>query len=261
MALTSLGPIRFLHEAYLAVTDFQFYRIIFEQPFRRTLLYLLYLSAGAAVILTLTYAWQYGPHVRKIFRWAEQNFPPFEVKEGKLTVEAEQPLIQRYEGKQTITFVFDTSGTYQGLARLEEPAVLFTEEKMYVRHHDQTQIFLWQDLGPVRVGKEELRDWERWCARAYFPVAYSLLLVYALVAKTVQAVFLMTFGILASTREGIWLKWDRYFTITVYSLVPAVIVDLGVTMTGVRISYFYLIYLGIAALYTYLGTRRCLSTE
>ena len=43
----------FYRQTYSAVTDFSFYRTIFEQVLRQTLLYLLYLAAHVAAILTL----------------------------------------------------------------------------------------------------------------------------------------------------------------------------------------------------------------
>ena len=227
MALISLSPVRFFQEAYLTVTDFHFYRTVCRQPFRRTLLYLLYLSAAVAIVLTLTYAWQYGPHFRKFSRWAQQHVPPLEVRDGKLIVEAEQPLIQTYDGEQPITVVFDTTGTYQGLATLGESSILLAEEEIYIRHQGETQIYRWRDLGPFRMGKEELYRLEIWCTRAYFPIVYSLLLVYTLVAKAIQAMVLVIFGLLASAREGVRLELGTYFTIGLYSLVPALIVDLG----------------------------------
>ncbi len=262
MALISLGPARFLQEAYLAITDFHFYRTIFEQPFRRTLLYLLYLSATVALVLTLTYAWQYGPQAREICRWAEQNFPPFQVKDGKLMVEAEQPLIKKYTGEQPITFVFDTSGTYTDPEILEEPAVLMTEEKIYVRFRGRTETLRWKDLGPIQAGGEELQRLKSFLTWAYFPVFYSVFLIRSLIVETIHGCLLILFGFLASARKGIWLKSSRYFTIALYSLTPAVTIDLAVTMTGLEGVHFPLvIYLGTAVLYTYLGTQKCLTVE
>jgi hypothetical protein len=56
---------------------------------------------------------------------------------------------------------------------------------------------------------------------------------------------------------GVRLPYSNCFTITAYSLVPAICIDLAVKMTGVEISYFSLIYLGVVALYTFFATQRC----
>ena len=262
MALIPLGPAGFLPEAYQAITDFHFYRRVFEQPFLRTLLYLLYLSAAVALVLTVTYAWQYGPQAREFLRWAQQSFPPLEVENGKLVVHAKQPLIKKYPAEQPITFVFDTTGTYMDPESVEEPAVLLTEESIYFCLSGQTQVYRWEELGPFRLSGEEFGRWESFFNTwTYFPPAYSLLLIYSLILKTIQACLLIPFGLLASAREGVWLRSSRYFTIAFYGLTPAVAIDLMVTITGLNVSYFLLIYLGTAALYTYLGTQKCLTVE
>lgn len=259
MALISLAPAAFFQEAYLAVTDFGFYRRVFEQPLRRTLLYLLYLSAFVALVLTLTYAWQYSSELKSLFQWARENLPPFEVKEGKLTVYAEQPLIRKYQGAWAATFVFDTTGSQLPAAGLEEPIFLFTEERLSLRHHGQTQSYRWKDFGTFRAGSQELRRWESVITWAYFPIAYSFLLLYTLVAKALLALFLILFGLFAGARENVRLPLRHYFTIAAYSLAPSVVIDLAVRMTGVVISYFPLIYFATAALYTYLATLKCVS--
>lgn len=256
-----LSPLHFLREAYLAVTDFRFYRAVFQQPLRRTLLYLLYLSAVAAVVLTVTYAWQYGPHFQRLSRWAQENFPPLEVKDGKLTVDAPQPLVMKFDGSRPISFVFDTTGAYSSPARLEEPAVLLTKDHLYFRYYGQTQTHAWKGLGSFRVGKEDLKEWERLASWAYFPLAYSSLLVYKLAAHAVVAIFLVPFGMLASAREAVRLPLGVYFTVALYSLTPALVIDLGVALTGLEISYFLLIYLATGALYTYLATQKCVVVE
>ena len=63
----------------------------------------------------------------------------------------------------------------------------------------------------------------------------------------------------AAARLGSRLSYQECFTIAVYSLTPAFILNLGVTLTGQQGLLFDLIYLGIAAVYTFLATQRCLS--
>ncbi len=246
----------FYRQTYSAVTDFSFYRNIFEQVLRQTLLYLLYLAAHVAAILTLIFAWHYGPAFFEITNWAEENFPPLQVQDGQLLVEAEQPLVKKYPGEQLITFVFDTTGTYEDPQQLEEPSILFTREKLYFRYLGQTQTYLWRDW-PF----QEVKDFTRFVKWAYFPTAYSLIFVYTILAKGLWALILTSIGLLATSRAAIRLPFQQYFTIALYSLTPAVVIDLAVRMTGLEVPLFPFLYLVTAALYTYMATYKCVIVE
>ena len=193
----------FYRQAYSAVTDFSFYRTIFEQPLRQTLLYLLYLAVHVAAILTLSLAW-HGPELFEISTWAEENFPPLQIRDGQLFVESEQPLVKKYPGRQLITFVFDTTGTYEDPQQLEEPSMLFTREKLYLSIPGQTLTFLWSEW-PF----PEVEDVTRFVKRAYFPSAYSLIFFSTLLVGGSWALILTSIGFLATARSAIRLAWAR----------------------------------------------------
>ena len=248
--------VRFYRQVHSAVTDFSFYRIIFEQPLRHTFLYLLYLVTHFAAVLTLIYAWHYGPEFLEVSLWAQENFPPLEVIDGQLRVDSEQPLVKKYPGKQLITFVFDTTGTYQDPQQLEEPVFLFTQEKLSFRYQGQTQTHLWKDWPFQRV--EDFTAVVKW---AYFPTAFSLILLYNILVKTLWALILSSIGWMVTARSGIRLPFQQYFTIALYSLTPAIVIDLAVSMTGLEVSAFPFLYLITAALYTYMATQQCVVVE
>ena len=247
----------FCRQAYLAITDFDFYASAFQQPFRQTLLFLLYLSAFLALALTLIYAWAYGPHVEQFFDWADENFPPIEVAAGELQVLADQPIVVKYRNDSTWTFVFDTTGTYSDPSGLEEPVLLFTQEKLYVQMQGQTQTYLWEDFGEFSVTPENLGEYETIIVWAYFPLAYSFFLIYNILAKSLQALILSPIAYSVAVSYGVRLPLTDAVTIALYSLVPAIVIDLAIVMTGIDISYFDLIYLVIAGLYTFLASQRC----
>ena len=251
----------FYRQSYSAVTDFHFYRTIFEQPLRKTLIYFLFLSVHTAALLTLILGWHYGPQLLDMFRWAQNNLPPFEVIDGRLSVATEQPLVKKYPGKETITFVFDTTGTYSDPSELEDPVILFTEDNLYFRLAGETKTYWWKDFGTFQVGSREFGTLISFFKWAYFPVGYCLALSYTLVAKGLSAIFLTLLALSTSLRHGIRLPFQQRLTIALYGLTPAVVIDLAVKVTGVQISYFFLLYFTIAAIYTYSATQKCVISE
>jgi hypothetical protein len=247
---------QFYAEVFSAIGDFHFYRTVISQNWGRTLIYLLYLAAHVALVLSLTYALLYSGELRRFSEWAQSEIPPLQVKDGELTVRAEQPLLRRYQGKHQIMFVFDTTGEYSSPDGFQQPALLLTKTSLMFRYQGQTESHEWREFGSFRVDSEQVRTWERVIRWSYFPVSYSLLLIYNLVAKSLTAVFLTGFAVIAATRHGVRLPFRSSFAVALYSLTPAIVIGLGVNLTGLYISYFYAIYLIIAAIYTYMATLR-----
>ncbi|MFQ5741578.1 MAG: DUF1189 domain-containing protein [Acidobacteriota bacterium] len=261
MALNSISVPSFYRQAYLTITDFQFYRLIFQQPLRNTLRYLLYLTFHVAALLTVAYAWNYGPAFNQFLHWAQDNFPPLEVRDGKLSVEGQQPWVRKYLGDKIYTFVFDTTGQHQPLHKLSQPAIVFTEDNLYAVADGSTRTWPWKQLPPFKVSRQDLIELEQFFKWAYFPSAFLMLFILALATKVVQALLLTLFSLSASARYGIRLPFANYFTIALYSLTPAIVIDVLLNVMGQDVPYFEIIYMATAAIYTYLATHRCMVVE
>ncbi len=250
----------FYQEAYAAITDFQFYTGIARQRWGRTLLFLLDLSAHVAVILSLTVALHYRTEFRRFSAWSQTQIPALEVKDGELTVKAEQPLIRRYEGKLPVTFVFDTTGRYQSPDGFGQPAFVFTRKNLLLRYRGQTEAYPWEDFQPFTLERADLQTIEKLIRWFYFPVSYSLLLLYTLFAKSVTATLLTGFAVAAAARYRVRMSFQSSFAIALYALTPAIVIGLAVNLTGLSISYFQVIYFAIAAVYTYMAAQKCVGT-
>jgi hypothetical protein len=250
----------FYREAYAAITDFQFYAGIAQQRWGRTLLFLLYLSAHVAVILSLTVALHYRTEFRRFSAWSQAQFPALEVKDGELTVKAKQPLIRRYEGKLPVTFVFDTTGRYQSPDGFGQPAFLLTRKNLLLRYRGQTEAHSWEEFGTFSLERGDLKTMERVIRWLYFPVSYALFLCYTLFAKSITAVFLTGFAVAAAARYRVRISFQSSFAIALYALTPAIVIGLAVNLTGLSISYFQVIYFAIAAVYTYMAAQKCVGS-
>ncbi|RPI27282.1 MAG: DUF1189 domain-containing protein [Acidobacteria bacterium] len=246
----------FYSDAYSAVTDFQFYTEIGHQEWRRTLRFLLYLSAHVAVILSVTFAWHYSSEFRSFAAWAQNQFPALTVKNGELTVKAAQPLVRRYEGGLGLTFVFDTTGHFQSPDGFAQPAFLFTKRNLLLRYRGQTEIHAWEQIGSFELQRADIKTLENLIAWSYFPVSYSFFLVYTLFAKSLTALFLTGFAVAAAARYRTRMSFRSSFAIALYALTPAIVIGLAVNLTGLSISYFQIIYFGIGAVYTYMAAQK-----
>ena len=255
------GRLHFYRQGYSAITNFLFYRTIFDQPFSKTASYFLHLSIHTAGVITLIVAWHYGPQLLDLLEWVQGNIPQFEVVDGRLSVDARQPLVMRYPGEKIITFVFDTTSKNVDPMQLKEPAILFTEKFLYLRTAGETRGYAWKDFGDIRMDIEDFETLSQLFKWFYFPIGGFCILVYTIIAKSLSAIALALFALSASLRYGIHLPFQQRFTIALYSLTPAIVIDLAILVTGVVIPYLFILYSGTAIIYTYLATQKCVTSE
>ena len=246
----------FYHQCYWAITEFPFYKTILAQPLRQTLLYLLYLCAHASLIVTLAYAFHLGPEFREFGIWLQENVPPMQVSEGRLRVEADQPLIQTYSGREPVTLIFDTTGSRPDLARFPEPLLLFTEDALVLRRNQGLETFPWTDFGSFEVTPERIRNWLEIMKWIYFPTAYSLVLIFTFSIKLALALLFTLLALSVTTRHQVKFPYPAYLAIAIYSLTPAVAIETAVNLTGLSIDYLAVISLATTGIYTYMATSR-----
>jgi len=251
----------FPKQIYYAITDFQFYRRVFQQPFRVSLFFALYLCAVLALCLTVYYAIVFFPEMGRFSDWGAEHLPAFQVADGTLTVDADQPLQTEFQGDSPLNFVFDTTGAYADPEGLDEPVLLFAKDKVYFKVDGRTESQFWSAFGDFSFVPKELPSYISAAKWAYFPVAYSFLLVVNLIAKICTAALLSPLAYSIALTYDVRLPYSNCFTIALYSLVPAITIDLAVKLTGVEITYFDLIYLGIAGIYTFFATQKCVLAQ
>ena len=251
----------FYHQFYWAITEFPFYKTILAQPLRQTLLYLLYLCAHASLIVTVAYAFHLGPEFREFGTWLQENVPPMQVSDGRLHVEADQPLVQTYSGRHPVTLIFDTTGSRQEVARFPEPLLLFTEDALVLRQNQTVETFPWTDFGTFEVTPELIRSWLELMKWVYFPTTYSLILVFTFAIKLVLALLFTLLALSVTTRYQVKFPYPAYLAIAIYSLTPAVAIETAVTLTGLSIRYLEVIYLATTGIYTYMATSRIMAEK
>ena len=266
MAVLSLTPSKFFQEASAAVLDFGSYLKVFQQPLRRSLVYLLYLAVLSSLVITLVYSLRLVPRIDDFLSWARTTFPSFVVTDGQMSMETDSPITLVYPGSQLFTFVFDTRPDHIQPESVDQPAVVFTRDKLYLSFLGVTwdwpqieALFANTEQGIVVSPEilEEARKSLGWMAPAFFFFTLGV----SLVGKLIQALLLTFFSISASTAQGIRLPYPNTLTIAIYALTPAIAIDLLVVVLGQTSDLFQIIYLITAALYTYLATRRCVTLE
>ena len=148
-------------------------------PLLRSLLYLLQLTVVSSLILTAAYSFRLIPQFDHFLSWAETALPPFRVENGQLHVDVESPASFQYPGNHLVTFVFDTREKHIVPESLDQPALLFTREVLFLPFLGQPITWPWPQVETlfsnsevgITVNPETLEEMRRslsWMTPAFF---------------------------------------------------------------------------------------------
>jgi len=252
---------RFPKQLLSSIQDFGFYRRIFRQPLKDSLIFLVLFSVLVSLLSTIITFIYLSPDIRDFFSWAKTNAPAISVSEGVLNISAGQPLLLKYRGDETWVLVFDTTGVYKNTSDFNEPVILLGREELVLRIKGQVQTYSWKDFGTFEVNSENIGFLSLALQGIIFPLGFIIHLFIALISKSLQAVLISPLAYSVANSYGVRLPFRSSFSIALYSLVPATALDLLVKASGMNISFFMFIYITAAIIYTYLATKKCVVIE
>ena len=252
---------RFPKQLLSSIQDFGFYRRIFRQPLKDSLIFLVLFSVLVSLLSTIITFIYLSPDIRDFLSWAKTNAPAISVSEGVLSVSTGQPLVLKYRGDETWILVFDTTGVYKNTSDFNEPVILLGREELVLRIKGQVQTYSWKDFGTFEVNSENIGFLSLALQGIIFPLGFIIHLFIALISKSLQAVLISPLAYSVANSYGVRLPFRSSFSIALYSLVPATALDLLVKASGMNISFFMFIYITAAIIYTYLATKKCVVIE
>ena len=106
-----------------------------------------------------------------------------------------------------------------------------------------------------------IRNWLEFVKWAYFPTAYSLVLVFTFAFKLVLALLFTLLALSVTSRYQVKFPFPSYLAIATYSLTPAVAIETAVTLTGLSILHLEVISLATTGIYTYMATRTIMAEK
>jgi Protein of unknown function (DUF1189) len=252
---------RFPEQLLSSIQDFGFYRRIFRQPLKDSLVFLVLFSILVSLLSTIITFIYLSPDIRHFLSWAKTNAPAISVSEGVLSVSAGQPLVLKYRSDETWILVFDTTGVYKNTSDFNEPVILLGREELVLRIKGQVQTYSWKDFGTFEVNADNIGFLSLALQGIIFPLGFIIHLFIALISKSLQAVLVSPLAYSIANSYGVRLPFRSSFAIALYSLVPATALDLLVKASGMNISFFMFIYITAAIIYTYLATKKCVVIE
>jgi Protein of unknown function (DUF1189) len=239
------------------VFDLGVFTQVARQRLRRTFVYLLLLVAlatGASttrVMLTL----------REAVRWLEPHLdeiPTIVIRNGEASADVEQPWVKDLgpdEHGNRVVAIIDTTGQRQDFEP-NEVGVFLKKHEVVVKQPEERREIPLSRFPDTTVGPDIVRGWiKKVMVRAPFYIG-GFLFAWYLFAKAMQALILVLAALIGARA----MRFGQLFTVAVYALTPAVILDCALTFLPVHIPAFWVIYLAISVAYAILGARRADAT-
>lgn len=242
-----------LRALFTVTFDLGVFSTVARQRLRRTFVYLLLLvalAAGASTVRVMLV-------LRDAVRWLEPHLdeiPTIVIRDGEASADVEQPWVKDLgpdEHGNRVVAIIDTTGERQDFLP-NEIGVFLKKHELWVKQPDQRREIPLSRFPDTTVGPDIVRGWiKQAMARAPFYVG-AFLLAWYLFAKSMQALLLVLAALIGARA----MRFGQLFTVAVYALTPAVLLDSLLPFVKLHIPAFWLVYLAMSVTYAILGARR-----
>jgi hypothetical protein len=242
-----------LRALFTVAFDLGVFTTVARQRLRRTFVYLLLLvalAAGASTVRVMML-------LREGVRWLEPHLdeiPTIVIKNGEASADVEQPWVKDLgtdEHGNRVVAIIDTTGQRTDF-RPNEVGVFLKKHEVVVKQVEEQREIPLSRFPDTTIGPDVVRGWiKQAMRRAPFYIG-ALLLAWYLFAKSMQALLLVLAALIGARA----MRFGQLFTVAVYALTPAVLLDCVLTFVPLHIPAFWLVYVALGAAYAILGARR-----
>lgn len=226
-----------------------------RQRMRRTLAYLVILIVLSTAATTTSLTLKLRDLVKRLEPHLDE-IPTIVIRDGEASADVEQPWVKRLgrdDAGRDVVLIIDTTGARTDFAPNE--AGLFLQKRVLLVKGDEVQTVPLRRVPDMTIGPDAARQLiARLMRRVPFYIA-AVLAAYYLVVKSVQALLLVLAALAGASRRRA-LGFGALFSVAVYALTPAVLLDCTLPFVKWHVPLFWLVYAAVAVAYAVLGGQR-----
>ncbi len=246
---------------YRSLYDFKAYAGFKKGSMGRAFLYLFVVSMISGIIGSVKIYMGMDQAFKDMHQTFTKDFPNFTFTKDGLEVEGKMPIISA-EGNKFITIV-DTEGKvspsvldqYEEGIYVGKTKIIFKRNQVETREYDLSSF---KEIAPLTKS-----DVEKFFAYSWVMslIVIIFFLVFYFIAKIVNALVVGLIGLIYSavTRSG--ESFGDLFKLSIYALTLPIIIETVLTLTGIKIPFFSVIYFGLATGYLIYALTRIKGSE
>jgi len=190
-----------------------------------------------------------------------EKIPDIKIKDGKVSVDAKQPLIINAEKGEPL-FILDTTGQYKSLDNTRAKVLLTDSALIFRKSPAETQTMDLSKIKDLSFDKSMVKYWVDIALTWAAPVIFLFALPFAFAYRIIQTLIYAAIGtaFVSSLRGS--LAFSAVLRLAVISVTPVIVLDTVIFLAGVTIPWPLFSYwpacFGIAMIYLYRGVRAAL---
>ncbi len=234
--------------------DLDVFARVARQKLRRTFVYLLLLVTLSAASSTVSLMLK----LREVVRWLEPHLdeiPTITIRDGRASADVEQPWVKRLgsdDHGHDVVAIIDTTGQRSDFGP-NEIGVFLKRTELAVKTVEESRVIPLERFPDTTIGPDVVRGWIKTLMRKVPLYAAAFFLAFYFAAKSLQATLLVLAALIGARAA---LRFGELFTVAVYALTPAVLVDCALPFLPVHVPMFFLVYFALAVAYAILGAQR-----
>lgn len=233
-----------------SITEPKFYPLMSHTSLWRSVGYLLGLVLIMAGVFGYRANLDFQTRLQTISSSIKQELPDFELKNGKLKVEGNQPFVKDYDG---FVIAIDTTGTKDESFLNAHPAGIFVNsEKLVSKQALEQRTFMFNELPEATFTKADVLKalpLMRWGFALIWPVLFILILL----EKLISVYALSFFGIILQRINQINLKYRQMWNLSLFALTLPMLLDFWLSLMGWQFQGSDIIFWTLGMLYLWLG--------
>ena len=241
-----------------ATYDLDLYPEVTQQRIRRSFAFLFLLILLSTVAVSVSAAVSVHKLAKKV-RPEIDKIPTVLIRNGQASANVPQPWVKSFgkeNGTSEMVFIIDTTGTREGFEENQVGVFLKKTTVLVKQQSGETRSMPLDKIDDLVLSPDVVHHYVDKAVRWTPFVVAGFMFVWYTIMKLIQSLILVLVGLIAGSGRKRTLRFGELFTIAVYALTPAILADSLLTLMPFDIPYFWLIYLGIAVVWTVLGTRR-----
>jgi len=244
----------FFQEIKNAVSDFNFYKVVKDFDISRSVKYIFSLILLITLVLTVRFSIDFRKGVNLAADWALVNLPPIQITNGVASVEAKQPYIIEEEG---FGLVIDTTGEVMDLNAYERGILLMNDRLFYKESDVKTETYSLSDIDSLVIDENFINSIRKNAVWILFPIMLIGAAISASIAKFFQIFAFSLISIAASTMVKVKLTYKQLFNIGVFAITPSYILGGLLTLIGLQLPLFGIVYSGLYIAYLIMAVKTC----
>ncbi len=249
----------FFVKIFKSFTSIDFYKDIKSKPFSASFKYLLLFLLIITIALSIRFSFIFVGGANFVADWISTNIPEITIRNGEVSSPASQPYIK---GTNDFAFILDTTGQTTTISPQYAAGILLMKNKIVHKQSEiETREYDLSNTPYFVLNKEVIERIKKIFIWVTIPLMVVFLYLYYVVAKLLQALLFSLLTLIINGVAKLKIAYSGLLNIGVFAATLPTILGAIVDITGLRIPFFWVIYLGVYVALLVIMTLCCKSED